>query len=83
MVALSWALALLNLQLPLEKIASSLLLPQPWPLYAMPLESLPSYIVAKAISASALQLLNVYLGYATLYPLVHLLRCRQALPHRF
>jgi hypothetical protein len=59
MVDLSWALALLNSQLLQVKIALSLLLLQRWRLCAMPLENLPSSIVAKAISASALQLLNV------------------------
>jgi hypothetical protein len=72
MVALSWALALLNSLLLQVKIALSLLLLQRWRLCAMPLENLPSYIVAKAISASALQLLNVYQVYVTLFQSVPL-----------
>jgi hypothetical protein len=37
----------------------------------MQLANQRSYIVAKAISVSVLQLLNVYLDYATLFQLAH------------
>jgi hypothetical protein len=39
------------------------LLPQPWLLYVMHLEKVRSSIVAKAMFASVLLLLNVYLVY--------------------
>jgi hypothetical protein len=53
------------------KIAYWPLLPRPLLPYAMQLVNLRSYIAAKAISASALQLLNVYLVYVILYQLAH------------
>jgi hypothetical protein len=53
------------------KIAYWLLLPQHSRRCAMQPANLRSYIVAKAISVSVLQLLNVYLVFATLFQLVH------------
>jgi hypothetical protein len=53
------------------KIAYWPLLPQHSRRCAMQLANQRSYIVAKAISVSVLQLLNVYLDYATLFQLAH------------
>jgi hypothetical protein len=54
MVALSWVLVLPNSQLLPVKIDLLQLLPQRWPLCAMPQENQRSSIAVKAISASAL-----------------------------
>jgi hypothetical protein len=53
------------------KIAYWLLLPLRWPHCVMQLVNLRSYIAAKAISGSVLQLRNVYLVYVILYQLAH------------
>jgi hypothetical protein len=65
------------------KIASLPLLPQRWPHFAMQLANPHSYIAVKEISVSALQLLSVYLDFATQCPLAPLSQCRQALLHKF
>jgi hypothetical protein len=65
------------------KIASLPLPPQRWPLYAMQLANPHSYIAVREISASALQLLSVYLDFVTQYPLAPLSQCRLALLHKF
>jgi hypothetical protein len=61
-----------------------------WPLLlqrllrcAMQLANLRSYIVAKEISVYVLQLLNVYLVYATLFQLAHRSQCRPVLLRKF
>jgi hypothetical protein len=71
MVVSLLALAPLNLPLLLVKIASSQLLPQHWPLFAMQQVNQRSFIAVKAISASASQLQNVYQDFATPYQSVH------------
>jgi hypothetical protein len=65
------ALAHQNLLLQPVKIASSQLLVQRWPLFAMQLVNQHSFTAVKEISESASQLLNVYLDFATLFQSVH------------
>jgi hypothetical protein len=65
------------------KIAYWPLLPQHSRRCAMQLAKQRSYIVAKAISVSVLQLLNVYLDYATLFQLALRSQCRRVLLRKF
>jgi hypothetical protein len=70
-VALFSVLVLPNLLLLPVKIVYLLLLPLPLLRCAMQLVNLRSYIAAKEISESALQLPNVYLGFVILFQLGH------------
>jgi hypothetical protein len=78
-----WALAPPNSQQPLAKIASSQLLLQHLPHFAMPQANPRSSIAAKEISESVLLSLNAYQDFATLFLSEHRLLCRQDLPHKF
>jgi hypothetical protein len=72
MAVLSWGLVLPNSQ-PLQvKIASLQPLPQHWPLFAMPLVNLHSYIAAKEISESVLLWPKDFQVCVTLFQLAHL-----------
>jgi hypothetical protein len=83
MAASSWVHVLPNLQPLPAKIALSPLLPQRWQPFAMQPVNLPSYIVAKAISASALQLLNGFLVYVIQFLSGPRSLCKQDLPPKF
>jgi hypothetical protein len=83
MAASSWVHVLPNSQLLQVKIALLPLLPQRWQPFAMQPVNLPSYLVATAISASALQLLNGFLVYVIQFLSGPRSLCKQDLPPKF